>query len=190
MEKQSILKDPTIVGSPVTHLLSLTLLMFGFWLALSGEFHLKFVLYGIMTSAVVAWLCYPLLLLPNADGSKKYFALGFSPLALCSYVLWLLKEVVTANIDVVKATIRPELRIEPKVVRFIFRSENPVAMVVLANSITLTPGTVTMNVTPAGVYEVHALTEGAAEGLLSGSMQNRVAALFGEKTDFMLVKGA
>ena len=52
--------------------------------------------------------------------------------------MWLLKELVLANIDVVKATVRPELRIDPKVIRFVFRSDNPMAKVLLANSITLT----------------------------------------------------
>lgn len=184
MEKESILKDRTIVGSPLTHLFSLGILMFVFWLALSGDFAVKFVVYGLITSAVVAWICYPLLLLPNADGTKKYFALGVSPIAFLCYSMWLLKELVLANIDVVKATVRPELRIDPKVIRFVFRSDNPMAKVLLANSITLTPGTVTINVTPEGIYEVHALTDGAAEGLLSGAMPRKVAALFGEKIRF------
>lgn len=112
MEKESVLKDRTIVGSPLTHLFSLGILMFVFWLALSGDFAVKFVVYGLITSAVVAWICYPLLLLPNADGTKKYFALGVSPIAFLCYSLWLLKELVLANIDVVKATVRPELRID------------------------------------------------------------------------------
>ena len=177
MEKESVLKDRTIVGSPLTHLFSLGILMFVFWLALSGDFAVKFVVYGLITSAVVAWICYPLLLLPNADGTKKYFALGVSPIAFLCYSMWLLKELVLANIDVVKATVRPELRIDPKV------------KVLLANSITLTPGTVTMNVTPEGIYEVHALTEGAAEGLLAGAMPRKVAELFGEEFDFTVLKG-
>ena len=154
MEKESILKDRTIVGSPLTHLFSLGILMFVFWLALSGDFAVKFVVYGLITSAVVAWICYPLLLLPNADGTKKYFALGVSPIAFLCYSMWLLKELVLANIDVVKATVRSELRIDPK-----------------------------------GIYEVHALTEGAAEGLLAGAMPRKVAELFGEEFDFTVLKG-
>ena len=86
MEKESVLKDRTIVGSPLTHLFSLGILMFVFWLALSGDFAVKFVVYGLITSAVVAWICYPLLLLPNADGTKKYFALGVSPAAAAAYL--------------------------------------------------------------------------------------------------------
>lgn len=187
--KESILKDPTIVGSPKKHLIGLGLLMMAFWLALSGHLEIKFLLYGVITSAVIAWICYPLLLLPNADGTKKYFAFGVSPMAFLGYVLWLLKELVNANIDVVKATVRPELKINPKIIRFVFKVDNPLATVVLANSITLTPGTVTINVTENGVYEIHALTEGAAEGLLSGEMPKKVAKLFGEEFDFVVLKG-
>lgn len=51
--------------------------MFVFWLALSGDFAVKFVVYGLITSAVVAWICYPLLLLPNADGTKNILHLVF-----------------------------------------------------------------------------------------------------------------
>ena len=62
------------------------------------------------------------------------------------------------------------------------------ASVMLANSITLTPGTVTLNVTDDGLYEIHALTKGAAEGVLDGSMQKKVADLYGEKFDFAVVE--
>ena len=81
-----------------------------------------------------------------------------------------------------------ELNIDPKVVRFRFKADNPMASVILANSITLTPGTVTMNVTDDGVYEIHALTVGAAAGVLDGGMQKKVADLYGEKFDFAVVE--
>ena len=97
-------------------------------------------------------------------------------------------QLVLANIDVLLATTGQELKIDPKVVRFRFRADNPMASVILANSITLTPGTVTMNVTDDGVYEIHALTVGAAAGVLDGGMQKKVADLYGEKFDFAVVE--
>ena len=60
--------------------------------------------------------------------------------------------------------------------------------VVLADSITLTPGTVTMNVTDDGLYEIHALTKGAADGLVDGGMQRKVAWLYGMPLDFEVVE--
>lgn len=64
------------------------------------------------------------------------------------------------------------------------------ALTVLANSITLTPGTVTMNVTDDGVYEIHALTDDAAEGIRAGDMQRRVARLFGQDESFVMIDDA
>ena len=90
--------------------------------------------------------------------------------------------------DVLIATTSQEMAIDPKIVRFYFRADNPMATVVLANSITLTPGTVTVNVTDDGLYEIHALTPGAASGVLDGSMQKKVAELYGEKFDFAVVE--
>ena len=105
------------------------------------------------------------------------------------YFFWLMWQLVLANIDVLLATTAQELDIDPKVVRFYFRADNPMASVVLANSITLTPGTVTINVTDDGLYEIHALTKGAAAGVLDGSMQKKVADLYGEKFDFAVAEG-
>lgn len=188
MEKQGVLNDKKIVGSPMVHMTWLTLVLFAFWMVLSGRTETKFVIYGILTAVVTTWVTYPLLLVPNKDGSKKYYVFGFSIPKMIMYFFWLMWQLVLANIDVLLATTGQELNIDPKVVRFRFRADNPMASVILANSITLTPGTVTMNVTDDGVYEIHALTVGAAAGVLDGGMQKKVADLYGEKFDFAVVE--
>ena len=189
MEKQVILNDKRIVGSPTVHLISMVIILFAFWLALSGKFTVKFLIYGVLTSVVTAWITYPLLLVYNKDNSRRYFVFGISVIKLIKYVFWLLWQLVLANIDVAKATTGQKLDIDPKVIRFYFKADNPMSSVVLANSITLTPGTVTINVTDDGLFEIHALTVGAAEGVLNGDMQRKVADLFGEKLEFTVVKG-
>lgn len=188
MEKQGVLNDKKIVGSPMVHMTGLALVLFAFWMVLSGRTETKFVVYGILTAVVTTWVTYPLLLVPNKDGSKKYYVFGFSIPKMIMYFFWLMWQLVLANIDVLLATTGQELNIDPKVVRFRFRADNPMASVILANSITLTPGTVTMNVTDDGVYEIHALTVGAASGVLDGGMQKKVADLYGEKFDFAVVE--
>ena len=188
MEKQGVLSDKKIVGSPMVHMTCLALVLFAFWMVLSGRTETKFVVYGILTAVVTTWVTYPLLLVPNKDGSKKYYVFGFSIPKMIMYFFWLMWQLVLANIDVLLATTGQELNIDPKVVRFRFKADNPMASVVLANSITLTPGTVTMNVTDDGVYEIHALTVGAAAGVLDGGMQKKVADLYGEKFDFAVVE--
>ncbi len=188
MEKQGVLNDKKIVGSPMVHMTGLALVLFAFWMVLSGRTETKFVVYGILTAVVTTWVTYPLLLVPNKDGSKKYYVFGFSIPKMIMYFFWLMWQLVLANIDVLLATTGQELNIDPKVVRFRFKADNPMASVILANSITLTPGTVTMNVTDDGVYEIHALTVGAAAGVLDGGMQKKVADLYGEKFDFAVVE--
>jgi multicomponent Na+:H+ antiporter subunit E len=188
VEKQGVLNDKKIVGSPMVHMTGLALVLFAFWMVLSGRTETKFVVYGILTAVVTTWVTYPLLLVPNKDGSKKYYVFGFSIPKMIMYFFWLMWQLVLANIDVLLATTGQELNIDPKVVRFRFRADNPMASVILANSITLTPGTVTMNVTDDGVYEIHALTVGAAAGVLDGGMQKKVADLYGEKFDFAVVE--
>ncbi len=188
MKTKDMLKDETIVGSPVKHLVVLTCVLFFFWILLSGKFDLKFLTYGVLTAVISAWICVPLLLLPNAKGTKKYFIFDVPLVKYAVYWLWLLNEVVKANIDVVKATVKSEMVINPRVIRFRIKMDNPMAHATLANSITLTPGTVTLNVTEDGLYEIHALTDGAAEGLLEGGMQKRIADLFGEPFDYAVVE--
>ena len=189
MEKECVLKDAKIVGSPIVHLVGMAILLFAFWMGLAGRTEVKFIVYGLLTAGVTAWITYPLLLLPNKDGSKKYFALSISIPKFFSYIVWLMWQLLLANLDVMKATTSEVLDINPQIVRFYFRADNPMAAVVLADSITLTPGTVTMNVTEDGLFEIHALTVNAAEGLKDGSFQKKVADLYGEKFDFELVEG-
>lgn len=82
---------------------------------------------------------------------------------------------------------RGKKSLHPQIVWFQANYDNPAARALLANSITLTPGTVTVDILEDGTYSVHALTEGAKEGLLDGTMQGKVARLFGETIDFRVL---
>ncbi len=188
LKTKDMLKDETIVGSPIKQMVIVACVMFVFWNLLGGKYSLKFLTYGAVTSIAAAWLCVPLMLIPNASGTKKYFIFDVNLGKYIIYWIWLLNEVVKANIDVAKATVKPEMVINPRLIRFRIKFDNPMAHATLANSITLTPGTVTLNVTEDGLYEIHALTDGAAEGLLEGGMQKRIAELFGEPFDYAVVE--
>lgn len=177
-------QDKPIVGSPALHVSSLAVLLFAFWMLLSGNTEVKFLTYGAITALVTAWVTYPLLLIPDDAETKTYFLLGVNPAKLALYLLWLFWQLVLANLDVLRATVRPEIEIDPRVVRFRYRADHPMAKVCLANSITLTPGTVTIDVAEDGTFTVHALTEGAADGLKDGAMQEKAAWLFGTPYTF------
>jgi multicomponent Na+:H+ antiporter subunit E len=88
---------------------------------------------------------------------------------------WLLVEIVKANLHVAAAVLRPRGRINPVTVD-LRTGSGPVGQTLLANSITLTPGTITLDVDEHGL-RVHCLTSAAAEELLAGEMQRRVAAV-------------
>ena len=90
----------------------------------------------------------------------------------------LLKEIVLSNIAVARVILDPRLPIHPRILRVEASQKTDVGRVTYANSITLTPGTVTLDVRD-GKLLVHALTTGSAEGLLTGEMDRRVARLEG-----------
>lgn len=187
MEAEARKSDGGVVGSPVVHKGFMMVALFLFWYVLSGRSDAKFLMYGAITAAVTTVITYPLLLVPNRSGTRSYFVFGVNPLKGFRYFLWLMYQLIMANIDVLLAVADQEMAIDPKVLKFRFTADNPVASVVLANSITLTPGTVTMDVTRDGVYTIHALTLGAADGIRSGDFPAQVARLFGEEDDFLLI---
>ena len=100
------------------------------------------------------------------------------PLRLIPYVPWLFWEIVKANLDVAARILNPALPIEPNVIKVRAGQRGDVGRVIYANSITLTPGTVSVE-TEGDEITVHALTRGAAEGVESGEMDRRVSRLEG-----------
>lgn len=80
------------------------------------------------------------------------------------YIILLLKEVVVANIQVAKIVLSPSIELDPCIVEFKSNLKSDLYRVVLANSITLTPGTITISLKD-GVYTVHCLKKEFAEGL-------------------------
>ncbi len=89
------------------------------------------------------------------------------------YWPWLLKEIVMANIDVAKAILRSPMAIEPTVFTVTGSQQSELGRVIYANSITLTPGTVTIALEDDQLT-VHALTRAGLEGVESGEMDRRI----------------
>lgn len=181
---KDVFHDKTIVGSPYKHFLLLSAILYIFWCLLCGNFTLKFIVVGVGSALISAYICMPLLLLENRDGTKKYFAFDVNWFKYAAYWLWLLNEVRKANMDVATSVIKSEMNVNPKVFKFRMPYDNPMAEATLANSITLTPGTITLDVSDDGVFTIHALTNGAREGLIEGGMQRKIAKLFGETVEY------
>jgi len=95
---------------------------------------------------------------------------------LPGYWLWLLREIVVSSIDVAKLILTPSLPISPTVVVLKAKARTDVGQVILGNSITLSPGTVTLDV-HEGKLLVHCLTSDGARELQKGEANRRAAAL-------------
>lgn len=148
--------------------LSAALTLFAFWVVLSGYFT-PFLLVAGAVSAVAVVAFARRLEVVDPEGHPVHFA-GMA----VRYWPWLAVEIVKSAWDVAKIIVHPRLPISPTLVRVPATQKTAVGRVVYANSITLTPGTVTVE---AGRSEflVHALTRSGAESLAAGEMDRRVS---------------
>jgi len=146
-------------------------LLFTFWIVFSGHFDTLHLGLGLACSAIVATLSYDLIL-PDPMSASALTKAG----RFLAYVPWLLCEVLLANFHVVYLVLRPG-KIRPQIVRFKTSLKGDLAKVTLGNSITLTPGTITMDIDDDEFF-VHAVSDKAAASLIEGAMERRVARVF------------
>ena len=97
-----------------------------------------------------------------------------TPRAQLLYAPWLIWQIVKANVDVARRILHPALPIRPHVIRIRAGQKTDLGRVIFANSITLTPGTVTIDL-EGDDLTVHALTDEAAAGLAGGEMDRCVS---------------
>lgn len=137
------------------------------WLLLSGLF--KPLLLALATASVLLclWLSHRMKIV-DAENHPVWAALHYVP-----YWPWLSIEIVKSSCDVARRVLSPSMPISPTVFEIRATQKTTVGRVVLANSITLTPGTVTMDVDGARL-RVHALSRDSVQGLLDGEMDRRV----------------
>ncbi len=150
--------------------------MFLFWIILSGLFGAFHLIAGILSSALVALISHDLL----AKGKSDHLLIKSWRL-LC-YIPWELWQIVLANIDVAYRVLHPKMPIDPRIFEFETPLRGDWALTTLANSITLTPGTITIQVEPEkGKFQVHAIAREPADALLlDQTMQKKVAHVFME----------
>jgi multicomponent Na+:H+ antiporter subunit E len=146
---------------------SLAILLAVLWLAISGVYKPPLFVLGAASIVTVVWL------------SRRMDVVGVehNPVLyswrLPVYWLWLLKEIAKSNVEVARAALAPQDRVRPRIVRVPVRLGSAVAKVTYANSVTLTPGTVTL-LLEADCLEAHALLESSASGLESGDMERKI----------------
>jgi multicomponent Na+:H+ antiporter subunit E len=145
----------------------LALALAAHWMLLSGHTEPLLLAFGILSIAFVIFMArrmytvdvesHPFELLPRLFG----------------YWLWLLKEIIKSNIDTARRALGPKSLVQPVIINVPARQKTDLGLVIHANSITLTPGTVSLRL-GKGDIEVHALHPDVARGTLDSGMDERV----------------
>jgi multicomponent Na+:H+ antiporter subunit E len=146
--------------------------MMGFWIVLSGKFDAFHLTLGVISSALVSFLSADLFM---HKSGKNRLSTG---LRFVMYLPWFLYQILLSTLHVTFLALHPKMKdqIDPTIVTFKTKLKTDIAKVALANSITLTPGTITIRV-EGPIFYVHAISRKAAAGL-PGEMEERLAKVF------------
>ena len=147
------------------------LILFALWLSLSATLSPGHVLVGALVSALVAWLN------PALPHMRRLSWPG-----VFAYQPWLFARILKSGWHVSRVILHPSLPIKPRLLRHSTPLHSDGELVTLGNSITLTPGTVTVEIAPGEVL-VHALDEASTDDLASGEMERKIQGLFPRAKD-------
>lgn len=130
------------------------------WIIFNGRLTLEILVFGMVLSAVVYAFCCRIM---GFSIRKDLRMVKRIPLA-CQYLVTLVTEILKANRQVLIFIMTPQLQVEPQLVHFKTNLKSETARVILANSITLTPGTITVRMKDDDFW-VHCLDKDFAEGM-------------------------
>lgn len=152
------------------------IIMCGIWVLLSGKFDAFHLSLGLISCGIVSYLSSDLLFsYPRTSGLLSQWA------RFAWYIPWLMVEIIKANLHVTYLVFHPRMMelIDPRIVKFRSKLQSGLALVTFANSITLTPGTITVDVSIDGDFKVHAIDKASGDPL-PGKMEARISKAFGE----------
>jgi multicomponent Na+:H+ antiporter subunit E len=156
------------VGSHGVRNLFTAVLLFALWLLMSGIYKPLIVGFG---AASVVLVLYIVRRMDAVDGDRA--ELRLKPVAFLGYLIWLLWEIAKANWAVTKIVLSPHMPIRQHLFHVRHTQKSDLGQVIFANSITLTPGTITVETEP-GHFLVHALAYSADDNLALADMDRRV----------------
>ena len=136
------------------------IIFFALWIIMNVRITLEIVLFGVVIAAVMyGFICKFM----DYSPKKELWAIKKTPWIL-QYLYHLLREIIIANIATIKLLLSSSYAIEPALVKFHTALKSDTAKFVLANSITLTPGTITVSI-EEDCFTVHCLDKSLAEGI-------------------------
>ncbi|MGJ8562106.1 MAG: Na+/H+ antiporter subunit E [Alphaproteobacteria bacterium] len=145
-----------------------------FWISLSGYFTPMLLTLGGISIFLVLGLCFRMNILDRE--TAPYLSLP----GTLKYLVWLSAEIVKANMAVVRAVLKPDMEISPAIVKVPVKQTTDIGKTMFANSITLTPGTVSMAINEDEIV-VHALLSEMTDLQGFAEMGERSARSVGEK---------
>jgi len=153
-----------------TRYLLLCLGLFGFWLILSGHYEPLILSFGVFSCVLVTYVAW------RMDREDRFAFVVPLSFRFVVYVAWLLKEIFKANVNVARIILDPRLPISPIMVPFKASQQSDLGRMIYANSITLTPGTITTG-TDEDIFRIHALTWHDVDGREEDEMDLRISAM-------------
>lgn len=152
-------------------------LMMSFWLILSGHYDLFHISLGVISICTVLWFNAKLRNHNFFDESDNK-NVNFSLLRLFYFIPFLVWEIISSSFRIAYLIIHPKMPIKTGIIKFRTNLPNMAAKVLLGNSITLTPGTVVLQI-EKDEFLVHSLTSDADEAHIDHSLAVEVAKLYG-----------
>ena len=145
------------------------------WLALSGYLGNPTLLgFGALSVILTVWLTWHMGILDREGVPTRVFP------GILGYMAWLTLEIGKANVLVAREVLRPRLKLSPKMIRIPAYQTTDLGKTIFGNSVTLTPGTVTVDV-DRDTLVIHALTEALADEAAIADMGERVCGLDGRE---------
>jgi multicomponent Na+:H+ antiporter subunit E len=165
-------------------------LLLGLWLLLSGHYDVFHISMGVFSALIVVVLNVRLRkyyffeeeLAEAKARMKDVFTVKLRYGRVLFYVPWLIWQIVVASLQVAAVVLNPKMPIDPALLRFKTELPNTSAKVILGNSITLTPGTITVQI-KGDEFLVHALMEASSSGIVDDSLPGEVAKLYKKKPE-------
>ena len=152
------------------HIISLTLILYALWLLLSGHYTILLLVVGALSVLTVIFISKKMGIVDKEGHPIRFLFRGIT------YWPWLVLQIIKSNIDIALRILNPSLSIQPKFYKIVPTQETDLGKTIFANSITLTPGTITIEIQDADIL-VHALTKDAADELSSGKMDRKVTSM-------------
>lgn len=152
------------------HTISIFFVLCLLWLGNSGMYTPLLLSFGLVSVTFVVWLVHRMDII---DAEAQPFHLSRR---IPAYYFWIVVKIIQANVSVVWCIWRGNSSISPCLATLPNGLQSELSQVIYANSITLTPGTVAMDLGKDGIL-IHALTTAGRDELLAGEMYRRVAEL-------------